>query len=220
MPLAGGATGSDVSITSNEAADARTLDGAGTAAPGVVRGFRDNMPFIGNPQAPIHFVMFSDFACPHCQDYHKAELKQFIHDFVETGQATFQLVMLSGTGGPYSETASQAALCAGEQGAFWEMSDEMFRLAEAYGPQNGFDLSRIRSSADDMGLDGDKIVNCTSTGRYLSFLANYQTFSNDNGVTATPTIMVSYGDSATWAPVQRDYGTLKSLTEAANANAQ
>jgi protein-disulfide isomerase len=212
VPLAGGST----EVPALEAPGSRTLDAESTAAPGVVRGVDANgFPTIGNPDAPVHFVTVSDYACPHCQDYHDTDLKRFIEDYVLTGQATFGFVLTTGTGQFYSETASQAALCAGEQGAFWEMSDEMFRLARSQQLASAFSLSQIRDSANAMGLNGQAIVECVSSNRYASFLRQYRVFANDHGVTGTPTTLVSYGDTNRWTIVQRDYNTLKQLTEAA-----
>ncbi len=212
VPLAGGSA----DAPALEAPGTRTLDAESTAAPGVVRGVDVNgVPTIGNPDAPVHFVTVSDYACPHCQDYHDTDLQRFIKDYVLTGQATFGFVLTTGTGQFYSETASQAALCAGEQGAFWEMSAEMFRLARGQQLASAFSLSQIRDSANAMGLDGQAIVECVSSNRYASFLRQYRVFANDHGVTGTPTTLVSYGDTNRWTIVQRDYNTLKQLTEAA-----
>ncbi len=212
VPHAGGST----TMPSLEAAGARQLDAASSGVPGVVRGVDANgIPTIGDPSAPIHVVTVSDYACPHCQNYHDADVPRFIEDYVLTGQATFGFVLTTGTGQFYSETASQAALCAGEQGAFWEMSDEMFRLARTKQLASAFSLDQIRDSANEMGLDGQALVECVASNRYATLLRQYRTFATDNGVNATPTVLVSYGDSNRWTIVRRDYETLKQLTEAA-----
>jgi protein-disulfide isomerase len=219
VPFIGGATGDDESITTNEAEGVRELDEPSKGAEGVVRGFRDNMIFLGDPSAPIHFAVVFDFACSHCQDYHNGDLPRFIDDYVLTGQATVQYAFTTGTGQTFSETASQAALCAGEQGAAWEMTDELFRLTNSMGIQNAANMSQVRSSANTMGLDGDQLVECTASGKYRSFIAStYRTFANDNGVTGTPTVLVSYGDSTGWTiATDRSYSGLQQMTDAANA---
>lgn len=213
VPTGGGAPDS----AAFEAPGSRELDAESSGVPGVVRGADvNNIPTIGDPNAPIHFVTVSDYACPHCQDFHGTDVPRFIEDYVLTGQATFGFVMVTGTGRTYSETASMAALCAGEQGAFWEMSEEFFRLARTSSIQSAFSLSSIRDTAETMGLDGQAIVQCVTSGKYLNFMSQFQTFALDNGVTGTPTVLVSYGDSNKWTIVQRDYGTLSQLTEIAN----
>jgi protein-disulfide isomerase len=218
VPFAGGAAGNDPAIATSEAASSRTLDESSQGAPGVVRGFTSNdFPFIGDPNAPIHLLVVADYSCSHCNDYHTSDLERVLHDFVLTGKATLESVLTTGTGGQYSDTATQAALCAGEQGAFWEVSDELYRLSRSMGVQTAYSLTQIRQSAQDMGLDGDALVNCVASNRYANFITNFQTFATDNGVTGTPTVLVSYGTSNQWTPVNRDYASLKQLIDSANA---
>ena len=220
VPFAGGASG-DGAIQNAEAAGSRTLDEASRGADGVVRGFTpDNMPFIGNPNAPIHFAVVADYACSHCNDYHDTDLERFTRDYVLAGKANLQGIQTTGTGGTYSELATQAALCAGEQGAYWEFSDELYRLARSVGVQNGFTLSQLRQSAKDMGLDSGKVIECAASNRYAGFLRDFQTFASDHGVTGTPTLLVNYGDGQGWTKLeyaQRGYDSMKAMTEAANA---
>lgn len=203
-----------------EAPASRTLDVESEAAPGVVRAIdpTNHFAYLGNPDAPIHFVTVSDFACSHCQAFHMGDAERFMKDYVLTGQATFGIVLTTGTGLAYSQLATQAALCAGEQGAFWEMSSEFFRQGNSRGVTQAFTLTEIKKTAADMGLDADALVECVATGRYQNFLNKYQTFAADHAVTGTPTVLVSYGNSGTWSAVTRNYDNLKSLTEKANAN--
>ena len=212
LPHAGGSA----TLPALEAAGSRQLDGESSGVPGVVRGVDVNgIPTLGDPSAPVHFVTVSDYACPHCQDYHETDVPRFIEDYVLSGQATFGFVLTTGTGQFYSETASQASLCAGEQGAFWEMSEEMFRLARTRQLASAYSLDQIRDSANEMGLDAQKLVECVASNRYAQSLRQFRTFASDYGVSATPTVLVSYGDSNVWTIVRRDYETLKQLTEAA-----
>jgi hypothetical protein len=63
-------------------------------------------------------------------------------------------------------------------------------------------------------------VNCISSSRYQIFLNDYRVMANDAGVTGTPTVLVSYGDSGQWSIVNdRSYNGLKLLTDQANAAA-
>jgi protein-disulfide isomerase len=220
VPLAGGSDDE----RDLEAADTRELDEESHGVPGVVRYVAaDNVVTIGNPAAPIHIRTVSDFACSHCNSYHNGDLHRFIEDYVLTGQATVSFVLYTGIGGQPSVVASQAALCAGEQGAFWEMSTELFRLARSLDLRSAFSLSQIRSSADSMGLNTRELTDCVTSDRYQLFLEQYRVFANDHGVTGTPTVFVSYGNSGEWQLLDqsgRSYANMKALTEAANVNAQ
>jgi protein-disulfide isomerase len=217
VPFVGGATGETTSVTSNEAAGVRELDESSKGAPGVVRGFSpEGMILLGDPSAPIHFTIVADFACPHCQTYHEGETTRLIDEYVLTGQATVQMNFTTGTGGSFSETATQAVLCAGEQGAAWEMMDEMFRLASSTGIQNAASVGQIRESAENMGLDGDAITRCIASGTYRSYVVDkYRNFSNDHGVTGTPSVLASFGNSGQWTLVNRDFANLEEMIRSA-----
>lgn len=216
VPLAGGAEGTS-DIVRNESSEVRTLDADSKGAAGVVRGMTaDIVPFLGNPDAPIRMTVLSDYACSHCQEYHRTDLKRLINDYVLTGQMVLEFRLLTGTGGDLSQLASQAALCAGEQGAYWEYGDEMFRLASSESLTSAFSIRQLRASAEDMGLNEDELIRCITSGRYLNTMESYIGFAMDSGVTATPTTLVSYGDG-TWTEVQRDYNTIADLVDRANA---
>ena len=215
VPHAGGVSGSSA-LANLEAPGIRELDGESTAAPGVVRGVNsDFMPYIGDPDAPIQFALMADYACPHCQDYHASDYKRFVEDYVLTGQATMAIGLLTGTGGQYSQTASVAALCAGEQGAFWEFNEELFRLAESMGASSAFSLSQLQDSAQDMGLDWDAMRSCIASGRYDPVMQQHTTVAVDAGVTGTPTVLVRRGNEP-WRQMLRDYANLAAVTEQAN----
>ena len=217
VPLAGGTD----KFPELEADGVRTFDQDSSGVAGVVRTVSDDaVPVIGNPDAPIHFRVVADFACSHCNTYHTSDLHNFINEEVMAGHATVGALMTTGTGGIYSQTATEAALCAGEQGAYWEMSDEIFRLARSRGVTSGFALTQLKQSAEAMGLDGDVLLDCISTNRYTEVINGYHTFAIDHGVTGTPMLLVSYGDSGTWTLLDyagRSYANMKALTNAALA---
>ena len=69
-----------------------------------------------------------------------------------------------------------------------------------------------------MGLDANALVSCVNSRRYANWLPQYARFAGDNGVTGTPTVLVSYGNSDSWTIVRgRSVELMKSMTEAANA---
>lgn len=213
VPLSGGSA----SYAELEASDTRDLDAPSEGVEGVVR-FVDaetNTPFLGNPDALIDFVVVSDYACGHCQDYHRGEMKSVVNDFVLTGQATVGHVQYTGIGGTYSQTASMAAYCAGEQGAYWEMADELFRLGNSMGVANAFEQGQIRDSADDMGLDADELISCVNSGKYASALSGNTLFASDNGVSSTPTVLYRIGDGDWVRAPSRAYSAIETLVEAA-----
>ncbi len=212
VPLAGGA-----SVNANlEASSGRSLGESSRGEKDVVRYIDSTtVPTIGNPKAPIHFRVVSSYECAHCNAYHSDEIQQTIHDLVLGGQATLGYVLVNGSNASYTQIASESALCAGEQGAFWEMSDELFKMMRQDGIE-AFMLETIRDKANSMGLDGEQLEDCVVSGRYRTPLKEHARFASDEGVYSTPTLLVSY-DGVRWTlPSLNCYETIRQLTEQAN----
>jgi len=228
VPLVGAPSDSTVSLPGFEvfeSAAARTLPADSTAlepvaAPGVVRGVTaEGLPFLGDPAAPIRFRLAQNFTCSHCQDFHETDLARFITDDVLTGRAVLEIDLMAFGAEPYSTYAATAALCAGEQGAFWEVQDALFDLAREYPPSTGFDVPHIRDAAAAIGLDGDALAECVIVERTADLLDQHETTAFESGVTATPTVLMWVTADGQWEKVNRAYDNLAALTEAAAGSA-
>ncbi len=213
VPLAGGGA----AYPDLEAPGARRLDAASEGAAGVVRGVAPElMPRLGDPDAPVQFTVIMAYPCGHCAAYHVGDLHRFIRDDVLTGRASLQFGLSNGTGGQYTQRANQATLCAGEQGAAWEVSDEFFRQSQAMSYRTAFTLPRIRQTVENMGLDGAALERCVLENRYLDVLLEQRAFAAAQGMTHTPTVWVRYGTDGPWMRVEdRSYDGLRALVEAA-----
>lgn len=182
-------------------------------APGVVRGMtQEGLFFIGTPAAPIQFLIFHSFTCSHCSGYYKIELLPFIRDYVLSGQAALYVGILSFSMQPFSDNAALAAICAGEQGAFWEMQHELFYRGSADGPAVAFDLAAIEALANDLELDGERLLTCIETGRYRFLLDRHRLSALDAGVSATPTVLFRPDAALPWQKTARNYENLAQLT--------
>ena len=87
----------------------------------------DNDPIIGNPNAPITIVEFSDFQCPFCARFHVETLPLIMNEYINEGQVKlvfrdFPIQSIH----PNALPASVASECANEQGKFKEMHDMLF----------------------------------------------------------------------------------------------
>jgi protein-disulfide isomerase len=204
VPLVGGGEGV---FAQNETPDTR--DNA-VPVTSVVRGITgDGSFFIGNPDAPIRFKVFHNFGCSHCRNFHTGDLGAFIESHVVTGQAVLESDLMDFGTPPYPTEAAYAAMCAGEQGAYWEMQ------ALLYENPAQISLDEIVGLAEDIGLQGAALRDCIESDRYAAGIEIYNMLALDLSVTGTPTVFVSYGDGK-WTMTNRSYDNLVTLTEAAN----
>src|SRR6185295_19398255 len=79
-------------------------------------------PTRGNAKAPITIVEFSDFQCPFCSRLNPT-LEQVMSKYGDKVRIVFRQYPLPMH--QNAEKAAEAALCANEQGKFWEMHDAM-----------------------------------------------------------------------------------------------
>lgn len=188
---------------------------------GVVRGFdAEGFPFIGDPDAPIHFRIVSAPGCSHCWLFFLNDVRDFIESDVLNGRATVGYVLLTTIGdhaGSYTGTVN--AICAGQQGRFWEYLDAMWSVTDERGPDAGLTGDAFTQRAQELGLDMAQLDVCMQSTQTAERVESYRQFSIDHGVVGTPTLLVSYGDSGTWERLDsgaRNYHTMVTMTQAAN----
>jgi protein-disulfide isomerase len=82
---------------------------------------------IGDPDAPVQIIEFTDYECPFCQRYALETLPAGVENLVEAGRVFYAIKDLPlDTIHPEARSASVAARCAGEQDAYLPMHDAIF----------------------------------------------------------------------------------------------
>lgn len=140
---------------------------------------------MGAVDAPITFVEVSDFGCPHCQDFHQEKAVTIKQNYVDNGQVKWVTM-------PYAlraETvpAANAALCADEQGKYFEFANALYNLpTEEALVRDGF-----YSAAEEVGLEIDPFTSCVDDGRYNDTINSNQQAARTARVSGTPTFFVN-----------------------------
>ncbi|MFI9812267.1 DsbA family protein [Saccharothrix variisporea] len=139
---------------------------AGVNAPIVREG---GVVVVGKDSAKATIDLYEDFLCPACGQFKKiygAQIKQEI----EKGTLRVRyhampfLVKLSKPEG-YSRDAANAALCAADQGKFWQLHEALFAAQpEEGGP--GYTKDKLVQIGTDLGLATDKFKPCVDAGTY------------------------------------------------------
>lgn len=159
----------------------------------------ENFYRLGNPDAPVRIVEIASFDCPHCRTFHDQALPLLL-ERVRNGEVLFTYLPIFGTGGiPNGETANRAALCAGEQGKFWEYHDGLYKWQD-FG-SFAFTYERLEEGAIGLGLDKDLWQDCLDAPRTTQTIKNALdlVFSLDN-FQGTPSVIMN-DQFITWSPV-------------------
>ncbi|HVN54131.1 MAG TPA: thioredoxin domain-containing protein [Anaerolineaceae bacterium] len=144
---------------------------------------------MGDPNAPVKVEEFSDFQCPFCKKY-TDEMEQGISDkYVKTGKVYFTYTSWPFIG-TESDQSAKAALCASEQGKFWDMHDIIFANQ---GQERSGALSdkRLKAMAQSIGLDMGKFNACFSSDKYDSQIAQDKVRGDQLGIVSTPSFIVN-----------------------------
>jgi len=152
----------------------------------------DDDPIIGNPDAPITIIEFSDFQCPFCARFHIQTLPLILEEYIDTGKVKlvfrdFPIQSIH----PNALPASVASECANEQGKFKEMHDMLFDNQNEWNKQETVDaLSLFSQYAAKIQLDQEIFDSCLTNGNYIEEIRNDLDDGRDYGVSGTPGFFV------------------------------
>ncbi len=156
--------------------------GRGRAESGPVRATVsiDDDPMMGNRNAPLTLIEFSDYHCPFCRRFFTQTFPKIKSNYIDTGKVryVFRDYPLDAIH-PHARKAAEAAQCAQEQGKYWEMHDAMFASKNRGAP----DLNRLGRS---LGLDIVRLDRCVDSGKYANEIEKDYQDGTLAGVTGTP----------------------------------
>jgi protein-disulfide isomerase len=135
-------------------------------------------PVLGLANATHTVVIFSDFECPFCGEFARDAFPA-VKQLADEGKVRFVFKQFPLQNHPHSYVAAQAALCAEEQGRFWEYHDIL------YAHQDALTREDLESYAPAAGLNATKFQSCMSLP--ASRVDAERLLGQQMGVTGTPT---------------------------------
>lgn len=158
-------------------------------------------PLLGDKDAPVSIVIFSDFSCPFCaaasgkneeivtsmksrSSGWEPIMPNVIKDYVDTGKVKIAFKYFPGHGA--GQQAMLTGLCLNEQGLFWEFHDKAFADYEFTN-----DLGKMKALAGELGADMDALDRCLASNKYNSKLNSDTQEGKDAGVRGTPAFFVN-----------------------------
>jgi protein-disulfide isomerase len=148
----------------------------------------------GDPNAKVLVEEFADYQCPYCGDFHTSGEPKLRTMYIQTGKVRFlfrNFPVLDG-GDPEGEShlAALAALCAGEQGKFWEYHDLLFENQSGENT-GGFAPFHLLGFASDLGLRGSAFDQCVKAKRYESIVDDDLQLGEERAVEGVPTFYIN-----------------------------
>lgn len=157
-----------------------------------------NANSMGDPNAPIQIVEYSDYQCPFCERFYEQTEPLLVEAYIKTGKVYFTYRSMGNwvsaninAGRTESEDAAKAAYCAGDQNLYWEMHDLIF--ANVIGEDVGsFTDKRLSLIAEAAGLDMDQYNECYSSDKYQDQVDQDMKDGLAAGVQGTPGFVMTY----------------------------
>ena len=188
------------------------LNNNGTPAPGAkVNVSADDDPYLGNKNAKVTIIEFSDFQCPFCRSFWKDTLPQIKSEYIDTGKVKFVYRDYPLPFHPMAMPYALGANCANDQGKYWEMHDKIFAEQEKLGSGTISTLNAkdIKKWAAQLGLNANQFNQCLDSEKYKDEIAKDMADGSKVGVTGTPAFFIN-GQLIVGA---QPYATFKALID-------
>jgi protein-disulfide isomerase len=149
---------------------------------------------LGDPNAPVRLIEYSDFQCPFCHRFWDEVEPTLVDEYVATGKATIEYrnyVFI----GAESQRAAEAAACAADQNLFWDFHDMLFHRqgqenAGVYSDSNLKTYARqVQETVPE--FDVDAWESCFNAGTHTEAIREQSRVASNQGIASTPTLLVN-----------------------------
>jgi len=169
----------------------KTGSGASAAAAGppattnvVDDGFRGYT--LGSDKAPVEITEYLDYECPVCATFATIQMPTIREQLVNSGRVRWRFRDYPLPIHKYSRFAAHAAQCAGAQGKFYEMQDQLFYHHQW--AQTGKDPSSLfRDLAKSVGVNVKTYDACMDKGQFAARIEFSRQEGDQKMVDGTPT---------------------------------
>ena len=152
----------------------------------------DNSILLGDKKAKVTIVDFSDFQCPYCRIFWEETFSQLKKDYIDTGKVNFVLKDFPLSFHPGAVPAAKGAMCANEQGKYWDMVNKIFSEQAKQGQNTvQFTVDDVKNWAGQLGLDAAKFNSCVDSNKYQSKIDKDSAEGTKLGIEGTPTFLIN-----------------------------
>lgn len=171
---------------------------------------------VGDADAPVVLIMWSDFQCPFCGRFARETEPELVERYVEQGSLRIEWRDFPYLG-EQSQLAARAGRAAAAQDRFWEFQSAVYELEL---PPHSGDLTaeRLTQIAGDLGLDtGAFARDMASTGAAEAVARDF-TEGQGLGITGTPAFLVNGVPIMGAQPTEVFESTIEAALDAAGAD--
>ena len=155
----------------------------------LVRREPDDPMALGDVDAPVVMLAYSEFQCPFCGKFARDTEPTLVEKYVEDGTLRIEWRDFPYLG-PESSIAAEAGRAAAAQGKFWEFEEAMY--ADQQPPNSGkVDEDYLVGVAEQIGLDVEQFRTDLSSEAAKQGVATDFAEGQAIGVTGTPAFVIN-----------------------------
>lgn len=149
----------------------------------------------GSKDAKIVIVDYSDYECPFCKSFHQS-LQRIYDEYSKDNTVAWVYRHFPLDIHKKAPIEAQAAECANELGgsnAFWNFTDEIYRVTTS---NDGLDLAQLPVIAEKAGVDKVAFKACLDSGKHKATVDAHYAEARTAGARGTPyTVLIVDGES-------------------------
>lgn len=200
--------------TAKEMAKVKTLPNTDERV-GEMRPISSSDHILGNPNADVIIVEYSDTECPFCKQFHTT-LRRVMEEYGKDGKVAwvyrhFPIDSLHSK----ARKEAEATECANELGGvekFWEYTNTLYEITNS---NDSLDPAELPKIAKTVGLDVKAFNTCLSSGKYAEKVeADYQDAVKAGGRGTPNSILVTKDGTKTTVQGAQPYESLKAVLDA------
>lgn len=167
---------------------------------------------IGNPEAKVTVVDFSNYLCSHCRDHANEVFPLIKRDYIDTGKIRYVFRDFPFGGQENVIRAGEAAACAADHNLYVEYHEALFRAQMQWAGLSGEALDNYFTDlAGQIGIAPATFAQCLKSGSKRAGVLADQKLATDLGLTGTPSFIVN-GETYTG---QRPYDSWREILDKA-----
>ena len=150
----------------------------------------EQSPVLGNPNAKVKLVIWSDLQCPYCE-----RVEGVLEELVKSNPDKYALYFKTKIIHPKAVIEHEATYSAQAQGKFWELNDllfqnrrEMIKLSQ--GDEEAY-KNRIYELAGQAGVSIDQLKAELESRKYMPRLEEEDKEAKDNNIQSTPSVFIN-----------------------------
>lgn len=146
-------------------------------------------PTLGEEDAPVTMVEYSDFQCPYCGQFAREVEPELVDEYVKDGTLKIEWRDFPYLG-QESVNAALAARAAQEQGKFWQYHEVLYDNQDSVN-SGAFSDDNLTRLAEEAGVDPEKLEESLTSSEHQQAVGQDFEEGQQRGVTGTPTFVIN-----------------------------